>query len=88
MGDQDRERIQRWDLGNLQTRDECVHDLFRATACGIPEKEAIFAWDGRMTYGELDKLTDKLAQSLIRLSVKPEEIVPSASRNRYGASWP
>ncbi|KAI1213253.1 acetyl-CoA synthetase-like protein [Annulohypoxylon truncatum] len=76
VGDQDRKQIQRWDKLELQTREECVHDLFRATALSIPERQAIHAWDGRLTYGELEGLTNKIARRLIDLSVQPEEIVP------------
>ncbi|KAI3326734.1 acetyl-CoA synthetase-like protein [Xylariaceae sp. AK1471] len=74
-GDQDRKQIQRWDVNELQTRTECVHDLFQATARSVPDKEAIYAWDGRLTYGELETLTNNLARRLINLSVQPEEIV-------------
>ncbi|KAI1431352.1 hypothetical protein GGR50DRAFT_698111 [Xylaria sp. CBS 124048] len=63
-------------IGEISTRDECVHDLFRATACRLPEKQAIHAWDGRLTYGELETLTNKLARRLASLSVKPEDIIP------------
>ncbi|KAI8635621.1 acetyl-CoA synthetase-like protein [Xylariaceae sp. FL1651] len=75
-GDEDREQVQRWDVSELQTRAECVHDLFQATARSMPEKEAIYAWDGRLTYGELETLTNNLARRLINLGIQPEEIVP------------
>ncbi|TGJ81217.1 hypothetical protein E0Z10_g7541 [Xylaria hypoxylon] len=74
--DKDREQIQHWDVNKFQTKNECVHQLFQATALSIPEKEAIYAWDGRLTYGELETLTNKLSQRLLSLSVQPEEIVP------------
>ncbi|KAI1752012.1 peptide synthetase [Xylaria castorea] len=74
--DKDREQIQHWDINKFQTKNECVHQLFQATALSVPEKEAIYAWDGRLTYGELENLTNKLSRRLLSLSVQPEEIVP------------
>ncbi|KAI0449776.1 peptide synthetase [Xylaria acuta] len=74
--DKDRDQIQHWDINKLQTKNECVHQLFRATALSVPEKEAICAWDGRLTYGELEILTNKLSRILLSFSVQPEEIVP------------
>ncbi len=74
--DKDREQIQRWDIHKLQNKNECVHQLFQTMALTVPEKEAIYAWDGRLTYGELETFTNKLSRRLLSLSVKPEEIIP------------
>ncbi|KAK1913072.1 hypothetical protein P3342_005008 [Pyrenophora teres f. teres] len=41
-----------------------------------PNAPAIFAWDGELTYGELDALSTKLAGHLTQLGVKPEDVVP------------
>ncbi|KAI1279715.1 peptide synthetase [Xylaria sp. FL0933] len=76
VSDKDRQQIQDWDINKLETRNECVHQLFQATALSIPEKEAIYSWDGRLTYGELEGLTNKLSRRLLGLSVRPEEIIP------------
>ncbi|KAI0517347.1 peptide synthetase [Xylaria bambusicola] len=76
VGDNDREQIQKWDINNFQTKNECVHRLFQATALSMPEKHAIHSWDGSLTYGELEALTSKLARRLLDLSVQPEEIIP------------
>ncbi|KAI0408964.1 peptide synthetase [Xylaria palmicola] len=76
VGDNDREQIQLWDVNEVQTKNECVHHLFKSTALSVPEKEAIYAWDGRLTYGELETLTNRLSQRLLSLSVQPEEIIP------------
>ncbi|KAK5632495.1 hypothetical protein RRF57_008209 [Xylaria bambusicola] len=76
VDDNDREQIQKWDINKFQTRNECVHRLFQATALSVPEKQAIHSWDGILTYGELEALTNKLARRLLDLSVQPEEIIP------------
>ena len=55
---------------------QCVHNLFSDLARTQPEAPAICAWDGEMTYGELDKQSTRLASHLVGLGVKPEDIVP------------
>ncbi|KAK4182166.1 Nonribosomal peptide synthetase 3, partial [Podospora australis] len=55
---------------------QCVHHLIKAIAGRNPLSPAICAWDGQMSYGELDELSTRLAGYLIGLGVKPEEIVP------------
>ncbi|KAI0855373.1 peptide synthetase [Xylaria cubensis] len=74
--DKDREQILHWDINKFQTENKCVHQLFRSTALSVPDKEAIYAWDGRLTYGELEIMTNTLSQRLLSLSVQPEEIIP------------
>ncbi|KAF2463979.1 acetyl-CoA synthetase-like protein, partial [Lindgomyces ingoldianus] len=72
------ERRQLWAWNNTipPTVDECVHDIFSGRARSQPEAQAICAWDGEMTYSELDELSTRLAGHLIELGVKPEDIVP------------
>ncbi|KAI0970754.1 peptide synthetase [Xylaria arbuscula] len=76
VSEKDQNQIQDWDINKFQIKNECVHRLFQATALVHPEKEAIHSWDGQLTYGELDSLTNKLSQRLLSLSVQPEEVVP------------
>ncbi|KAJ6202525.1 nonribosomal peptide synthetase 1 [Bipolaris maydis] len=57
--------------------DRCVHELFAEQAKARPTAPALCAWDGEMTYDELDRLSSQLANHLIHnLEVKPEDIVP------------
>ena len=55
--------------------DACVHDLVSLAALTNPDAIAIDAWDGHFTYQEVDKLSTKLAQSLIHLGVKKGNVV-------------
>ncbi|CAE7021454.1 hypothetical protein PTNB85_02491 [Pyrenophora teres f. teres] len=55
---------------------KCVHELFMEQAKSRPDVPAICAWDGELTYGELDALSTKLADHLIQLGVGPESRVP------------
>lgn len=48
----------------------CLHDLFITQAKKTPNNVAVVTYDGsRTTFGELDKLTDTLADNLRRLGV-------------------
>jgi amino acid adenylation domain-containing protein len=56
--------------------ERCIHDLFVEQAEARPDAPAICAWDGELTYGELDALSTKLAGHLVELGVKEEDMVP------------
>lgn len=45
--------------------DRCVHELVRERTALQPDAIALSAWDGEMTYQELELLSDRLAQRLI-----------------------
>jgi len=47
----------------------CVHDQVWATTQRQPDRPAVYAWDGELTYSELDASARRLAASLIRLGV-------------------
>ena len=60
----------------LDPVDKCVHDLFKEQAVAHPDTEAICAWDGSLTFSELDEHATRLSRYLSRLGVGPETIVP------------
>ncbi|KAK5637363.1 hypothetical protein RRF57_013075 [Xylaria bambusicola] len=55
---------------------ECIHALFEARAAENPDAPAVDAWDGRLTYSELEQLSARLACDLSRSGVGPEIVVP------------
>ena len=55
-----------------------MHHLVNARAREIPAAEAVCAWDGRLTYRQLDLLSETVAQRLVRLGVGPGVYVPFA----------
>lgn len=56
---------------------ECtVHDLIHRQCKTRPDAVAVCAWDGSITYRELDSLSDRLAQYLVQIGVEPESFVP------------
>ncbi|CAF3447430.1 unnamed protein product [Fusarium graminearum] len=50
----------------------CVHELVNERIQKQPSAVAIDAWDGSLTYSELDNLTSRLAQYLSNIGVGPE----------------
>jgi amino acid adenylation domain-containing protein len=72
----DRQELMAWSSAVPPAVEQCVHDLFSDHVKARPEAPAICAWDGEMTYGELDESSTRLAGRLVELGVKPEDIVP------------
>ncbi|KAJ3580402.1 hypothetical protein NPX13_g168 [Xylaria arbuscula] len=70
--------ISAWnDMTGLEVADSCVHEIIAKNALQQPNRPAVKAWDGSLTYAELDHLSDKLAYYLAdNLGVGPEVIVP------------
>lgn len=56
--------------------ERCVHDLIAEKSALRPEAQAICAWEGAMTYSELEAASTALANHLAGLGVGPEQIVP------------
>ncbi|KAE8822063.1 hypothetical protein PTNB85_10544 [Pyrenophora teres f. teres] len=55
---------------------KCIHDLFAEQVLAQPNAPAICAWDGKMSYSVLDNLSTTLAGYLVKIGVKPEDVVP------------
>ncbi|KAK1912672.1 hypothetical protein P3342_004608 [Pyrenophora teres f. teres] len=72
----DRQQLWAWNAELPLAVDRCVHDLFTEQALARPNAPAVCAWDGELTYGELEALSTKLAGHLVQLGVKPEDVVP------------
>ncbi|KAL9474318.1 hypothetical protein ACSS6W_008698 [Trichoderma asperelloides] len=53
----------------------CLHDGILAKALEQPFAEAVCAWDGNLTYAELDRWSARLANHLVDLGVAPESNV-------------
>lgn len=54
-----------------------VHDLIVAQCQSRPLEPAIAAWDGHLTYHELDQFSSRLATQLTKLKmIQPDKIVP------------
>ncbi|KAF3037841.1 nrps [Didymella heteroderae] len=58
---------------DLQT---CMHELVAEQAEKQPEKNAIEAWDGSLTYKQIDDYSSHLAQILRSIDDSPNQIIP------------
>lgn len=57
------------------SREKCVHELFTEQAERTPDKVALIAGEEHLTYCELDRKSDALAQKLIELGIENQEVV-------------
>lgn len=65
-------------------KDKCIHQLFEEEVLKTPDKTAVIACDRTLTYDQLNKLSNKIANSLIEKGVKANDIVAFAlPRNSY-----
>ncbi|KAK0512500.1 hypothetical protein JMJ35_005628 [Cladonia borealis] len=61
------------------TRQEtCMHDLVEGRVREIPSSQAVCAWDGSLTYSQLDTLSNIAARRLTCLGIGPGVYVPFA----------
>jgi amino acid adenylation domain-containing protein len=63
---QDRTQLLEWNNSNPESVEACIHELFSTQAKKTPKAPAICAWDGEFTYAELDSLSNRLAQHLLK----------------------
>ncbi|KAL8963052.1 MAG: hypothetical protein Q9183_005060, partial [Haloplaca sp. 2 TL-2023] len=76
MSPDDLETIWRLNGALPMAVERCVHHTFQEQAHSRPWALAVDAWDGQLTYAELDQLSERLAHHLIDLGVKYEVMVP------------
>ncbi|KAK2668210.1 Polyketide synthase, phosphopantetheine-binding domain [Fusarium oxysporum f. sp. vasinfectum] len=53
----------------------CIHTLVQEVTDRQPDAMAVYAWDGTMTYRELDTAASSLAEHLMKLNIGPEVMV-------------
>ncbi|KAK3179273.1 NRPS [Lecanicillium sp. MT-2017a] len=64
--EEDMRNIWAWNQSVPESADACMHDKIAAMARKQPDALAICAWDGELTYGELDTLSTRLASHLMQ----------------------
>ncbi|TLD25407.1 hypothetical protein PspLS_06301 [Pyricularia sp. CBS 133598] len=72
----DQRQIWDWNAELISPATECLDQMFLSAVAQHPERQAIEAWDGSMTYAELGQAATKLAGYLKTLGVGPETPVP------------
>ncbi|KAI9745049.1 MAG: hypothetical protein M1818_001327 [Claussenomyces sp. TS43310] len=75
---EDKREIGRWHdaISMRATSDTCIHDFISRRVAAQPDKDAVCAWDGKLTYRELDRISTIFARSLQSIGVGPEHLVP------------
>ncbi|KPM46406.1 Nonribosomal peptide synthetase 12 [Neonectria ditissima] len=73
---QDIEQIRQWNQHSPAQVNTTVHSLITQKCLERGEAPAIEAWDGTLSYAELDRLSSVLAAHLCHIGVGPETIVP------------
>lgn len=76
IGQEDLVDIWRWNTTVPETVYACVHEIITDMARAQPASPAVCAWDGELSYRELDALSDVLAAELVDLGLGPGAIVP------------
>ncbi|KAF5858059.1 hypothetical protein ETB97_004928, partial [Aspergillus alliaceus] len=76
VSEEDLRDIWNWNATVPSVVDRCVHDIITARSREQPHAPAICAWDGELTYSELEELSTQLAHHLVGCGVGPNAIVP------------
>ncbi|OAA34246.1 nonribosomal peptide synthase [Metarhizium rileyi] len=69
-------KIWTWNAYVPETFREPVHGIFAEMVRKYPCRPAVDAWDGQLSYNELDWLSTRLAHKLVSMGVRRDVIVP------------
>ncbi|CAG7947155.1 unnamed protein product [Penicillium nalgiovense] len=77
LGPHSTKLIRQWNNPHSLARPQvCIHTLILEHCRSQPDAEALCAWDGSITYAELDRFSLGVALQLLSLGVGPETVVP------------
>ncbi|KAL7658740.1 hypothetical protein ACMYSQ_004842 [Aspergillus niger] len=71
-----RDNVLRWNGGKQQSPATSLIKVIQQRACERPHHPAVCAWDGTLSYSQLDSLATQWASYLQRLGIGPEHMVP------------
>lgn len=72
----DLDDIWRWNHLLPSSYDFCMHEVISEQAQRSPDKVAILAWDGSLTYSQVDQYSTTVAFSLKNMGVELHDVVP------------
>ncbi|PVH92708.1 amino acid adenylation [Periconia macrospinosa] len=72
--------IWRWNEHLIEAAEECAHHAIESSMRKHPQRLALCGWDGKISYGELEDLTHRLAIKLMSAGVGPDRVVPICYR--------
>jgi amino acid adenylation domain-containing protein len=70
------EELWKWNSPMPPDMQVCHHDMISEQAAKLAEKTAIEAWDGNLTYQQVEEYSTSLAQNLRLLDDAPNQIIP------------
>lgn len=76
VSEEERRTISSWNQTSYESVQALVHAIISQRAREQPDSPAISAWDGDVTYRQLDQLSDRLAYQLAEIGIGPDVIVP------------
>lgn len=76
LSDDDLDQILAWNSGDLASLDSTLHGEISKHVKDRPDAPALHAWDGSLTYHELDTVTSNLQGHLCNLGPRIGEMVP------------
>ncbi|KAL4741425.1 hypothetical protein BDV11DRAFT_168207 [Aspergillus similis] len=76
LSDWNKQRIRKWNKQSPEEVDMLVQDVIQEKMASQPNTAAIIAWDGTLTYAELENLSSCFAAYLLQLGVRPGTLVP------------
>lgn len=76
IGEADRKQIMDWNRHLPSSKQVCVHDVILDICRATPTAPAISAWDGDLSYDELETHSAVLASHLQTLGVGPDVFIP------------
>ena len=74
--DEDISQIWEWNAQVPEATECTVHSMIEAQVASRPDAPAVSAWDGDLTYGELNTLASRLVPRLKSHGVGPDVVVP------------
>ncbi|GAW19310.1 hypothetical protein ANO14919_087960 [Xylariales sp. No.14919] len=76
LSPEDRQQLATWNSELPPAENSCLHELVLQHAAERPSAPAICAWDGELTFGELDVASAILSQQLQSLGIQAGSLVP------------
>lgn len=73
---EDLQQIWEWNKTLPPPTEKLIHEVIQDRALARPTVQAVCAWDGQLTYQQLNSMASRLAGLLIDLGVKPDALVP------------
>ncbi|KAE8866763.1 hypothetical protein PTNB73_04857 [Pyrenophora teres f. teres] len=75
-GKHDMTSLLQWNSPLITPLEKCAHEIFAERVRAFPDREAIYSWDGIMTYKQLDDASTCIGRHLLQYGIGPETLVP------------